>query len=68
MSAGQWHSCALLTDGTIECWGYNDLGQTDAPAGSFNAVSAGGLHTCGLHTSGTIECWGNDDNAEDGDG
>ena len=27
LSAGGWHSCALLDDGRVKCWGYNGLGQ-----------------------------------------
>ena len=58
VSAGDSHSCGLRTDGTIECWGANRDGETDAPGGSFSAVSAGVSHSCGLRTDGTIECWG----------
>ena len=58
ISAGYHHTCALRESGAIECWGANNYGQTDAPAGSFRAVSAGGWHSCGLRTNGEIECWG----------
>ena len=27
ISAGSGHTCALLTDGTIKCWGSNQFGQ-----------------------------------------
>ena len=32
VSAGVFHACGLRENGAIECWGYNDEGQTDAPA------------------------------------
>ena len=32
--------------------------RTDAPAGSFKAVTAGDIHSCGLRTDATITCWG----------
>ena len=80
VSAGYWHTCAIReSDGAIECWGKNTRrgwnhetqrivelygGQTDAPAGSFSAVSAGNEHTCGLHESGEIECWGSNGNRQ----
>ena len=61
ISAGYHHTCALRTNGAIECWGANEYGQTDTPTGSYAAVSAGGWHTCALRTNGAIECWGAND-------
>ena len=59
VSAGGQHTCAIRGDRAIACWGLNDDGQTDAPAGSFTAVSAGAAHTCAIHlTGGALECWG----------
>src|SRR5258708_892082 len=65
------HVCALLVDGTVECWGSNAAGQlgngrTDSSLlpvpvqGLRNAttVVAGNTHTCALLTNGTVECWG----------
>ena len=43
VSAGGWHSCGLRPDGSVECWGDNEVGQVDAPDGAFSSVSAGGL-------------------------
>ena len=59
VSAGNYHTCAIRSDGAITCWGYNEYGQTDAPAGRFTAVSAGSWHTCAIRESGKIKCWGN---------
>ena len=61
VSAGGGHTCGLRETGAVECWGNNDVGQTDAPAGRFSAVSAGGGHTCGLRETGAVECWGFND-------
>ena len=58
------HTCGLRTNGAITCWGDNEQGQTDAPAGSFTAVSAGGAHTCGLRTNGAITCWGDNEQGQ----
>ena len=66
MSAGELHSCGLRTDGTITCWGSNaghdgtHLGQSNAPEGTFVAVTAGAFHSCGVRTSGIVTCWGLD--------
>ena len=57
VSAGSGHTCAIRTSGEITCWGANEYGQTDAPAGSFRAISTGFDHTCAIRESGEIACW-----------
>ena len=42
-AGGGNHACGLRADNTITCWGLNLFGQTDAPAGTFKAVTAGPL-------------------------
>ena len=64
VSAGGNHSCGLRTDGTVACWGSNDIGQASPPSGTFSAVSAGGAHSCGVKTDGTLACWGDDGNGQ----
>ena len=54
VAAGNSHSCALLPDGTIQCWG----SETDTPEEVFVGVFAGGSLSCGLRSGGTVECWG----------
>jgi alpha-tubulin suppressor-like RCC1 family protein len=60
VSAGDLHTCALKTDGTVVCWGDNEDGETTVPAGltSVAQLSAGSIHTCALKTDGTVACWG----------
>ena len=74
VSAGSYHTCAIRTNGEIDCWGLNgdpyiddagelqisDLGQSDAPDGNYSAVSAGDAHSCAIRESGAIKCWGLD--------
>src|SRR5687768_3566412 len=50
VAAGLEHTCALKSDATVVCWGYNGFGQTDVPAGlgDVTQVSLGFYHTCGL--------------------
>ncbi len=61
--------CALLTDGTVACWGANNAGQLGDPqittVDSPVAVRVPGLppitaldHTCALDSDGAVWCWG----------
>ena len=69
---GGSHTCAVLSDGTIRCWGYNDSGQLGDPetAPSLSAgpvvvkdvrrpdvMALGNRHTCALK-DGEVFCWG----------
>ena len=58
VSAGWFHTCGVRTDGSVECWGWNVVGQATSPSGEFASVSAGNQHTCGVRTDGSVECWG----------
>ena len=81
ISVGWGHTCAIRAgSGAIDCWGdngyrtwdpeteeeaYVETGQSDAPEGSFIAVSGGRTSTCAIRAgSGAIDCWGNDHNGQ----
>jgi alpha-tubulin suppressor-like RCC1 family protein len=68
---GSSHTCALLADGTVRCWGANGSGQlgtgntspSSVPVtvpGLANVVSiaVGEFHTCALVAIGAPFCWG----------
>jgi len=38
IAAGQWHTCALLTDNTVKCWGSNHKGETGQPIGDCTGL------------------------------
>ena len=59
VSAGEYHTCALRTDGSLVCWGYNVYGQATPPAGTtFAQVSAGAHVTCAVRMDDSVVCWG----------
>ena len=58
VDAGKNHTCGINQDNTIECWGDNTEGQTDAPEGEFMSVSAGGVASCGINFDDNLVCWG----------
>ncbi len=61
VSAGSFHTCALRTDLTVACWGWDYYGQATPPGGPFLQVDAGDRHTCGVvQTDGSVACWGLD--------
>ena len=35
VATGGEHTCGILTDGTVECWGSNGSGRSTPPAGSW---------------------------------
>ena len=64
VSAGQDHTCGVLTSGEVACWGRNANGEATPPEGTFRQVSAGLFHTCGVKTDGEVDCWGWDDDGQ----
>ncbi len=71
IAAGGDHSCALLSDGTVRCWGWNEYGQlgdgttdnspTPVEVNGISTaiqIAAGGAHTCAVLFEGKVECWG----------
>jgi len=80
VSGGFYHTCAVLRDGTVQCWGDNDSGQigntlayssvpmTVAGISNALAVSAGAYHTCALLVDATVRCWGRNTNGQLGNG
>ena len=80
IATGAQHSCALLRDQRVLCWGSNmdgQLGVTGVAASDqprevsgvrATAITAGQAHTCVLLTRGAVNCWGHDDAGQLGSG
>jgi alpha-tubulin suppressor-like RCC1 family protein len=81
LSAGYTHTCAVLSDGTAKCWGYNANGPIGdgtkidrwtpvSVSGMTNAVqiSTSAVHTCAVLSDGTAKCWGWNQFGQLGDG
>jgi alpha-tubulin suppressor-like RCC1 family protein len=45
ISAGSGHTCALINDGKVLCWGYNQSGQLGSPALTVGGVQANPIPT-----------------------
>lgn len=83
ISMGYYHACALLDNGSVNCWGKGEFGQLGNGTTSTSAVntpvyvsdistaisiSAGYAHTCAILSGGTIKCWGGGAGGELGNG
>jgi alpha-tubulin suppressor-like RCC1 family protein len=83
IAAGATHTCALLDNLSVQCWGRNTYGQlgTGAAGGleetpaqvselvtGVATIAAGGAHTCATTVSQVALCWGRNEAGQLGDG
>ncbi|HEU4404299.1 MAG TPA: hypothetical protein VFS43_03270 [Polyangiaceae bacterium] len=72
LAAGQVHTCARMSDGTVRCWGSNGSGQLGSGGGdsvlpvvvpdlaSVASMTAGMYSSCATLADETARCWGVD--------
>lgn len=69
VAVGNGYSCALLVNGTVQCWGNNASGQLGTALGGAatglvtgitdaTAISAGQTAACAVLQGGYVQCWG----------
>jgi alpha-tubulin suppressor-like RCC1 family protein len=81
VSAGGFHTCAVLSTGGIDCWGFNKYGQLGngttttstipvavSGVSDATAVASGERFTCAVLATGGVDCWGNNTAGQLGDG
>jgi len=83
ISGGRYHTCAILDDASLKCWGHNGYGQlgdgstttTSTPVSvdlgsgrSAAALAVGKTHTCAILDDASLKCWGFGRNGELGTG
>jgi len=78
LGAGGNHTCAVMVDGLVRCWGSNEYAESggfdnstrrvlpQAVDGVSDAVSVavGATHTCAVTRTGTVFCWGANNNCQ----
>ena len=80
IAAGGFHSCAVLNDGTVLCWGNDEDGQLGdgttvdsltpvvvSGLAEVSAVSLGTSSSCALTNAGAVFCWGSNVEGQIGD-
>jgi alpha-tubulin suppressor-like RCC1 family protein len=80
IAAGDYHDLAVLSNGTVDGWGYNDAGQlgnasttsSSTPVAvsgltGVTAITAGVADSFALLSSGTVEAWGYNSSGQLGD-
>jgi len=84
ISAGAYHTCAILDNGSVSCWGQGSYGQLGHGSGANAltptltsslgvnrtavAISAGTYHTCAILDNGLVSCWGKGEKGPLGNG
>ncbi len=65
IATGTYHTCAVLSDKSVQCWGNNELGQTGGGTPSLGSgktatdLAAGQSASCAILDDGSVVCWGN---------
>ena len=80
IAAGGFHSCAVLNDGTVLCWGNDEDGQLGdgttvdsltpvvvSGLADVLSVSLGTSSSCALTSGGAVFCWGSNVEGQIGD-
>jgi len=80
IATGADHTCALMSNSGVRCWGANSTGQlgngttidysafpTNDVLTGVQAVAAGVGHTCALMEAGDVRCWGDNSLSQLGD-
>ena len=83
LALGGYHSCAVLNDDVVKCWGSNLWGQLgDGPTTdrltpttinvgngrTVTQLALGEYHSCAVLDDGVVKCWGNNFDGQLGDG
>lgn len=84
VGVGYEYACALLSDGTVECWGFNAGGELGTPTKApgiesdvpvsvtgitdATAIGVGEETACAVLSDGKVQCWGDNADGELGDG
>jgi hypothetical protein len=58
VSAALQHTCGILANGSITCWGANAANELGSPVGVFRSLSCGMCFCCAIKLGNKVSCWG----------
>jgi hypothetical protein len=66
LALGNSNACALISTGTVNCWGDDSDGVVSAaPTGAIGTLSLYSSHACAVNSTGLgVDCWGADDSGQ----
>ncbi|MDC3282031.1 hypothetical protein OAV46_03230 [Euryarchaeota archaeon] len=83
LASSMRHRCAIMNNGSIQCWGQNNAGQVGIGSTGYAVttpqlvnigenvsavgISAGRFHTCVLLNDSSVKCWGYNGDGQLGD-
>ena len=73
MRRGLIHTCAILADKSVKCWGSNSYGRTGGGSPLTQGeeathLSTGDYHTCAILADKSVKCWGSNTSGQIGGG
>ncbi len=83
VALGGFHTCAILTNGELKCFGENHAGQLGDSSrvnsatprkiivdekNNVERIALGGFHSCAILTSSILKCWGKNSSGQLGNG
>ena len=83
ISSGTYHTCAILDNDLVKCWGRNNEGQLGTGGGqstytpssvnlgtgqTANSIDSGSRHVCVLLNNAEVRCWGRNNEGQLGTG
>jgi len=83
VALGSMHTCAVMNDNKLKCWGWNEYGQVgdgtmidriipttiDLGLNAYaQEIALGSEHTCAVMNDNKLKCWGLNEYGQVGDG
>jgi hypothetical protein len=58
VAAAFQHTCGILANGSVTCWGANAANELASPTGVHRSLSCGMCFCCAINLGNKVACWG----------